>query len=107
MSSVIHYKFANAAGAWDAVSFEGSSLTALQVKEAVIAQKRLNKQGGGGDFDLKLQNAQTMEGQRTTHRTPHAHTHIHYRTHLQLLSALPSLTLTPLLSPLLRIRVRV
>ena len=77
MSSVIHYKFANASGAWDAVSFEGSALTLLQVKEAIIAQKRLNKQGGGGDFDLKLQNAQTMEGQQRTARTTRTRTHLH------------------------------
>ena len=49
MSSVIHYKFKNAAGAWDQLTFEGSSMTVLQARDAIIAQKKLNKQGG--DFD--------------------------------------------------------
>jgi hypothetical protein len=62
MSSVIHYKFKNASGAWDQLSFEGSSLSVQQAKEAIVQQKRLNKQGG--DFDLKLSNAQTQEGQQ-------------------------------------------
>jgi hypothetical protein len=65
MASVIHYKFkAVKGGGWDQLQFDGSSMTLAQLRSAIVEAKKLNKQSSG-DFELVLQNAQTLEGKTT------------------------------------------
>jgi hypothetical protein len=100
MTSVIHYKFKAAAGAWSQITFEGSSLSVQQAKDAIIVQKKLNKQGGQ-DFDLRLSNAQTSEGQSHTliphpHHTPLTSHPLHCSTVLRVLHSSHAFFVTPL-----------
>ena len=61
MSSVVHYKFKNASSKqWDSVLFDGGVISVLDLKRAIVSQKRLGK--SQGDFDLVITNAQTGEG---------------------------------------------
>jgi len=62
MSSVIHYKF-KSSNTWDSIHFDGSVLSVIDIKRAIIISKRLTKQTSGTcEFDLLLTNAQTGEG---------------------------------------------
>lgn len=60
MSSVVHYRFQNASKKWDSVVFEGTVISVLDVKRAIVQQKKLDK--GSDDFDLALTDVQTGEG---------------------------------------------
>jgi hypothetical protein len=54
----VHYKFKTSQD-WDTVSFNGAVISALDLKRAIVAQKKLDK--SKDDFDLLLTNAQTGE----------------------------------------------
>lgn len=58
--SVIHFKFKNASRKWDIVTFDGNVISVLDLKRAIVMQKKLNK--SLDDFDLLFTNAQTGEG---------------------------------------------
>lgn len=54
----VHYKF-KAALEFSTVTFDGIHISVLELKKAIIDQKRLGK---SADFDLQIINAQTKEG---------------------------------------------
>eukprot|EP00126_Sphaerothecum_destruens_P010423 Sdes_comp20737_c0_seq1m16587 len=56
MSSV-HYKFKSSRD-YDTITFDGPSISLVELKEAIILQKKLGK---AGDLDLQVINAQTNE----------------------------------------------
>lgn len=58
--SVIHFKFKNASRKWDTVTFDGNVISVLDLKRAIVIQKKLHK--SLDDFDLLFTNAQTGEG---------------------------------------------
>lgn len=60
----IHYKF-KAAKDFDTVSFDGASISLLELKGRIIEAKGLGKAGQSLDFDLAVHNAQTNEGERS------------------------------------------
>lgn len=63
MSSVLHYKFKTSLNEWDQLHFDGTVLSTLDVKRAIIITKKLTRATSGTcEFDLLLTNAQTGEG---------------------------------------------
>lgn len=56
--SCIHYKFRNHS-TYDTVTFDGSSITVGELKQAILGQKKM---GRAPDFTLQIINAQTQEG---------------------------------------------
>jgi len=63
--SCIHYKFRNHS-TYDTVTFDGSSITVGELKQAILGQKKM---GRAPDFTLQIINAQTQEeytGDNTT-----------------------------------------
>lgn len=53
----VHYQF-KSANVYDSISFEGPVISVVDLKQAIIDQKKLGK---AADFDLKFSNAQTGE----------------------------------------------
>lgn len=60
MSSCIHYKFKSSI-VYDTITFDGLIISNLDLKNLIIAQKKL---GRSLEFDLLLTNAQTKEAYR-------------------------------------------
>ena len=56
--SSIHYKF-RALKDYDTYSFEGAGIPVWELKQEIIAAKKLNR---ANDFDLIISNAQTNQG---------------------------------------------
>lgn len=59
----MHYKFKNSKEgqkSWSMVTFNGSVISALDLKRSIVAQKKLDR--SAGHFNLALSNAQTGEG---------------------------------------------
>ena len=54
----IHYKFKSAID-YDTITFDGLHISVLDLKKAIVQQKKLGK---ATDFDLLITNAQTDEG---------------------------------------------
>ena len=58
MASQVRYKFAEMK-TWDAIAFEGNTISVLDIKRAIVIQKKLDKTAG--DFDLSVKDAQSGE----------------------------------------------
>lgn len=56
--SSIHYKF-RALKDYDTYAFEGAGIPVWELKQEIIAAKKLNR---ANDFDLIISNAQTNQG---------------------------------------------
>jgi hypothetical protein len=56
--SSIHYKF-RALKDYDTYTFEGAGVPVWELKQEIIAAKKLNR---ANDFDLLISNAQTNQG---------------------------------------------
>jgi E3 ubiquitin-protein ligase RBBP6 len=65
LTSVIHYKFKNAAKKWDTITFDGPVIAVSELKKIITTTKKLGK---SDDFDLLITNAQTGEGWHWRHR---------------------------------------
>ena len=59
MSSQCRYRFGENK-TWDTVMFEGNTTTVIEMKRAIVGQKKLDK--AAGDFDLSLKDFVTGEG---------------------------------------------
>ena len=68
MTSVVHYKFKNASKTWATVMFEGAVISVLDLKRAIVEQKKLTQ--STANFDLSITDAQTGEGIALSLLTP-------------------------------------
>jgi hypothetical protein len=55
----VYYKFKNASKKWDTVGFDNAVISVLDLKRAIVRQKKLDK--NTDDFDLLITNSQTGE----------------------------------------------
>lgn len=58
MASTVNFKF-KSAREYDSVSFPGTGIKLLDLKRAIVEQKKLHQ---GMEFDLKIVNDKTKEG---------------------------------------------
>jgi hypothetical protein len=64
----VYYKFKTQKN-WDAISFDNAVISVLDLKRAIVRQKKLDK--NSDDFDLLLTNSQT--GERKSNKVPAIH----------------------------------